>query len=487
MVEPAIKTYAELKKLSIPDAATFLLRKLIRIYPMVKSAGGLNKGNLLGPNDPYALAADFPRSENYPVREYLLGAPWTMLVNFGCVVDPSGTGFYSITDQGFAMVEKAPEIPAPEAFSATSNTPTGDAPTVFISYSWDSERLKEWVLQFATRLQEKGGVKVILDRWHLRPGMDRTHFMESNIEASDFVLVVCTPDYAAKSNARSGGVGYEAMIITTQLAHQVLQSKFIPVLRAGKWGPTSQPTWIDSKIGVNLSGDPYDENQYEDLLRELHRSPVQPPPIGPKPVFSDRRQPQGAGRTDALEPTTQSSSASPEAPTSNKSDRGLPQEYLSPEDFELNFADHTSEGIDERVGGMLISIGNRRIMNLNNFRVFVREARSFDSKHSRFREGYGFKPVPLLSAATLLAGDNTKRAWCVRVNDHHLEVGSDINSGILRWPQGDKSQQEIWLLTLSIEADGYQPWTFDMSVSWSPDSDRPDLRSVWEHGYVAEA
>jgi hypothetical protein len=373
-------------------------------------------------------------------------------------------------------------------FSSERHLPPPSSPTnsaiepVFISYSWDSESLKEWVLHFATRLQEKGGVKVILDRWHLRPGMDRTHFMESNIKASDFVLVVCTPDYAAKSNARSGGVGYEAMIITAQLAHQVLQSKFIPVLRAGKWGPTSQPIWIDSKIGVNLSGDPYDENQYEDLLRELHQSPVQPPPIGPKPVFSDRRHSQGAGPTEALEYTTPSSNISAGPPASHGSDRGEPQKNLCQEDFELNFADHFSEGINERIGGMLISIVNRRITNLTNFRVFVREARSFDSKHSRYREGYGFKPVSLLSAAALLAGDKTKRAWCVRVNDDHLEVGSDINSGILRWPQGDKSQQEMWLLTLSIEADGFNRWTFEMSVSWSPDSDRPDLRSVWEHG-----
>ena len=49
------------------------------------------------------------------------------------------------------------------------------------------------------------------------------------------------------------------------------------------------------------------------------------------------------------------------------------------------FADHSSEGIDERVSGMLISIVNRRITNLNGFRVFVREARSFDSKHSALR------------------------------------------------------------------------------------------------------
>jgi hypothetical protein len=136
------------------------------------------------------------------------------------------------------------------------------------------------------------------------------------------------------------------------------------------------------------------------------------------------------------------------------SDLAANQEGLDPEDFQLTFADHSSEGIDERVSGMLISIVNRRITNLNGFRVFVREARSFDSKHSRFREGYGFKPVSLLSTAALLAGDKTKRTWCVRVNGDHLEVGSDVNSGVLKWPQGDDSEQQTWLLTLSVQADG---------------------------------
>ena len=39
-------------------------------------------------------------------------------------------------------------------------------PTVFISYSHDSDEHKNWVLQLATRLRSNG-VDVILDRWNL--------------------------------------------------------------------------------------------------------------------------------------------------------------------------------------------------------------------------------------------------------------------------------------------------------------------------------
>jgi hypothetical protein len=169
--------------------------------------------------------------------------------------------------------------------SHTESPVTNDAvPTVFISYSWDTPEHKEWVLRLAERLQEKGGVRIILDRWYLHLGGDRLHFMETSITRSDRVLVICTPDYAKKGDDRDGGVGYEAMIITSELAHEIKKEKFIPVLRAGGWN-ISLPTWLKSKIGADLQGDPFDEQQYDLLIRTLHQEHLAPPPVGPKPVF----------------------------------------------------------------------------------------------------------------------------------------------------------------------------------------------------------
>ncbi|QHO73082.1 hypothetical protein ACH79_10955 [Bradyrhizobium sp. CCBAU 051011] len=87
-------------------------------------------------------------------------------------------------------------------------------PSAFISYSWDSAATHErWVASLAARL-EQNGVKVWLDQWHVKAGESLTKFMESKIRSSGHVVVVCTPAYARKSNARQGGVGFEQQIIS---------------------------------------------------------------------------------------------------------------------------------------------------------------------------------------------------------------------------------------------------------------------------------
>lgn len=173
---------------------------------------------------------------------------------------------------------------------------TGSGPTALVSYSWESPAHIEWVRRLAEKLRVHGGANVILDQWHLQPGMDRTYFMENGVSSSDFVLIVCTPDYAAKANNRDGGVGYEAMIITSQLAHQIKQNKFIPVLRSGEWN-SSAPIWIQAKVGVDLRGDPYSEKQYDLLLRALHQALPSAPPVGPKPAFEDKGVPTSQNST----------------------------------------------------------------------------------------------------------------------------------------------------------------------------------------------
>ena len=165
-----------------------------------------------------------------------------------------------------------------------SNTPP-QRPIVFISYSWDSEPHKQWVLDLASRLQGEG-VQIVLDRWHLERGGDKNIFMEKAVTTSKFVILICTPTYAERANNRAGGVGYEATIITAELAENINQKKFIPVLRHGDW-QSSLPVWIKSKLGVDLRGDPYLETEYKDLLRTLHGEPLTPPPLGPKPAFGN--------------------------------------------------------------------------------------------------------------------------------------------------------------------------------------------------------
>ncbi len=151
-------------------------------------------------------------------------------------------------------------------------------PCVMFSYAWENEDHKLWVKELAKRRQSEG-IKVTLDQWDSAPGDQLTHFMETSIRENNYILVICTPLYRKKSNQRLGGVGYEGDIMTGEVVNFQNQRKFIPILRSGNW-KTSIPTWMRGKYGIDLSGYPYSEVHYRDLLATLHGVREQAPPVG---------------------------------------------------------------------------------------------------------------------------------------------------------------------------------------------------------------
>ena len=104
----------ELKSLSLERQSKLLLARLAVVYPQVQSAGGLHKGNFLLANDPFGLALGYSQAENEKVRRHLLGAPWTILVNRGYIVDPAGNGFYSVSDEGYEALKNPESSPIRE-------------------------------------------------------------------------------------------------------------------------------------------------------------------------------------------------------------------------------------------------------------------------------------------------------------------------------------------------------------------------------------
>lgn len=144
-------------------------------------------------------------------------------------------------------------------------------PRVFVSYSHDSAEHKEWVLNFATTLRLRG-VDVVLDQWDLKPGGDLPYFMESHLDSSDFILMVCTENYVRKADSGEGGVGYEKMIMTSSLLTKIDQSKVIPIIR--QHGQKSTPTFMASKLYIDFSKDEDAEYAYDDLLRTLLNAPL---------------------------------------------------------------------------------------------------------------------------------------------------------------------------------------------------------------------
>ncbi|MEG0916696.1 MAG: toll/interleukin-1 receptor domain-containing protein [Myroides sp.] len=154
-------------------------------------------------------------------------------------------------------------------------------PKAFISYSHDSQEHKKWVLELATRLRNNG-IDAILDQFELQPGDDVPHFMETHLSSANKILMVCTDKYVDKANMGQGGVGYEKMIITSNLMKKIDENKIIPIIRQN--ATTEVPIFLKSKLYINFSKPDDYEFSYDDLVRSIHNSPLfEKPPVGNNP------------------------------------------------------------------------------------------------------------------------------------------------------------------------------------------------------------
>lgn len=159
-------------------------------------------------------------------------------------------------------------------------------PKIFISYSWDNEQHKRWVLDLSDNLR-KNGVNIILDQYHLKPGADLHYFIENNISNTDQVIVIFTENYKAKAEKRQGGVGFEYSIITNEIYNDHASSiKFIPILRQGD-NTNSKPQFMQPLIHIDMRNDETFGEGIEELLRTIYNEPkVVVPRLGEKPDFS---------------------------------------------------------------------------------------------------------------------------------------------------------------------------------------------------------
>jgi hypothetical protein len=164
---------------------------------------------------------------------------------------------------------------------------TDIAPRVFISYAHEDQAHNDWVLSLANSLR-RNGVDVSLDTWDLKGGQETTYFMESQIRDSDYVILVCTPLYAEKSNIPKGGVGYEKNIISaSMLQASDLKPKFIPILKKGDFN-TSLPTYLGSKYAIDFRRIEDYQGKLDELLRAIFQEPhPQKEPLGKSPFLKD--------------------------------------------------------------------------------------------------------------------------------------------------------------------------------------------------------
>ncbi|WP_204273572.1 toll/interleukin-1 receptor domain-containing protein [Draconibacterium mangrovi] len=168
-------------------------------------------------------------------------------------------------------------------------------PRVFLSYSHDSMEHKKWILDLATKLRTNG-IDAIIDQWELKAGDDIPSFMENNLQSSDYILMICTEKYVEKANSGKGGVGYEKMIITSNLLQNINENKIIPIIR--QKGTYKVPTFLKTKLYLNFSISSEFEFNYDELIRTIHQSPLfEKPEIGNNPfkeINDDKKNPNAA-------------------------------------------------------------------------------------------------------------------------------------------------------------------------------------------------
>ena len=164
---------------------------------------------------------------------------------------------------------------------------------IFISYSWKPYSNKLQVIELAERLTNDG-IHVTLDDWDLKEGQDKYHFMEQmvNDETVNKVLLICNKEYTQKANEKTGGVGIESLIISDEIYNQVDQTKFIPIVMEYENSKPTMPTFIKTRIYIDLSNDVVFEENYDKLIRNIFNKPLtKRPPIGKMPIHLEDENP----------------------------------------------------------------------------------------------------------------------------------------------------------------------------------------------------
>jgi SEFIR domain-containing protein len=150
---------------------------------------------------------------------------------------------------------------------------TSAPPKVFISYSHDTVEHQERVLGLADRLRADG-IDAEIDQYNASPPEGWPLWCERQIEAADFVLMVCTETYhrRVKGDEERGkglGVVWEAGIMRQILYDAgAVGDKFVPVLFSD-----GSPEQIPRPIRGSSWHVVDREDGYEDLYRRLTGQP----------------------------------------------------------------------------------------------------------------------------------------------------------------------------------------------------------------------
>lgn len=163
--------------------------------------------------------------------------------------------------------------------------------TVFISYSRDKKENQEWVIALADYLEDHD-VQGVLDVKDCKAGKDVARFATEGIRAADFVVLVCTKDFAKKIRNQEGTVWLEWDIMCGSICNDPTSNKHICLLRDGE-KKDSIPDLLQTRAHIDVRGEA-EESGKKELLEAIRKAQQQV-----KPGYSEEPINQRELRKDA--------------------------------------------------------------------------------------------------------------------------------------------------------------------------------------------
>jgi len=151
------------------------------------------------------------------------------------------------------------------------------APRVFISYSYDSSKHIDKVLELSNKLRNDG-IDCEIDQYYESPDEGWPRWMINQIKNSDYVIQCWTELYKRRFEGEEKGKGseVEGKLITQEYLNEGKRNKYIPVVFSSQ-DLSFIPTIFADTTHYNLSM----QGEYEKLYRRLSGQPsVKKPELG---------------------------------------------------------------------------------------------------------------------------------------------------------------------------------------------------------------
>jgi len=161
-------------------------------------------------------------------------------------------------------------------------------PSVFISYSWDSEEHENWVTVLAAKLRENG-VDATIDKFETQSKtVNLNRMMVEKIKNSDNILLILTENYAKKTDTFQGGVGYETNLLIRYIKDN--PDKIILIMRHKGDYRKAVPFYLEGFHFIDFSHDDQFDIKFDELLHRIYQVDViDVPKVGAKPKLESKK------------------------------------------------------------------------------------------------------------------------------------------------------------------------------------------------------